>query len=992
MNTPKDQEDKILFCVADIISLFRQSKKKILCWALTLGFLGVLWALMKPIHYQAEGTFREKGIQPNNSISSSILQFIGGGINSGGESEAASLMISRKILKEVIEKLHLQAHLESLSDIETVPKLIRRNLHLVWASTFSRSPRPVLKEICCPLKIGALQYEGEIPLTFLINLHEDHQFEVFDAIHSKNAIGRGKLREPFQLEQFSITLVPTHPDQSVEKTSFIFTLNSLTNTAKNLGQILKVEYSKTDKSLLTLKFEHRNRKLASQIINTLMESYQSYLKNYHAEVAFKQLDYLGVRRDQLTKNLMDLMEGHADLLSKDLYKSGFIESDKEMDFLAQSQHEYKRKLLDNELEIKRLKNIQPGNLAYYDRYSTNDGDPAVINAILSEMRALKQQRDSLEIELQKKPVHQGVNLEQSFEQHLNMLKEVQQHLLELKEIANQYDQGKLPDPDSKLLNDTRFLLKGWFERLQEAQKDHSNHWNETNENFRFYLTNLERLFGVHERILKERLTHQQNPSGEYQGISFELATQLYLDYSKQLVQMEGTIRQNLFFIHQIEDPNFEITSLSSGLTDPVSNAMIQKASDLVLNLRDQNNQSLREQERIKNQLDLQRTFLTLHLKQMVQLMELNKQLIDEKVFALQNVSLELIHQRISLLEKNLQDYLQSRLHNLHQERSLIQRHLESIHADMSLIPPKWVSEQLLHQTVATNQGIVEEIVKLVESKNISHNLEVIRSAPVDLSIPPVHPIAPRILLWGFLGFILGGMFGSCFILGRALSKGLKVSPENLELMGYHVSGILSPSLPTATYKKLREYNLNTLRRLQGYFDSFALPAHASSEQKAKFLLLIEGEGPDYAGDLADLFLKRERRILTLDLSFTETTGNPSPGLLQYLKGEISKPPIQKGEHGDCIKAGGASDFAIEMVGSPIFQQLIEQIEPNYDWILVVSRALPCSVEAESLLALFPCSAVTLKHERIEELYIYTTYLKQSPPHKLTFILDHDSGN
>ena len=126
-----------------------------------------------------------------------------------------------------------------------------------------------------------------------------------------------------------------------------------------------------------------------------MESYQSYLKNFHKNIALIQLDYLNSRRDQLTKNLSGLMQRHADFLANDLYSSGFIESDKEIDFLAKSQHEYKQKLLDNELKIQRLTNIQPSHLAYFESYSALDGDPTNINVVLAEMRALKQQRDGL---------------------------------------------------------------------------------------------------------------------------------------------------------------------------------------------------------------------------------------------------------------------------------------------------------------------------------------------------------------------------------------------------------------------------------------------------------------------------------------------------------------------------------------------------------------------------------------------------------------------
>lgn len=987
MNTNKNHEDKFLLSFADIFTLFRKSKMKIGCCALGLGLAGAIWGLTMPIRYLSEGTFREKAVK-SSSVSISVLQVLSGGSTVAGESEANSLMTSRKILKNAIEELHLQANLESLSDIETTPKLIKRNLMLAWAALFRRSPEPILKDASCPLSIASLQYSGEIPLSFQLDLRKDGSFEVIDLVHDKKSVGLGELGNPFQYNGMLITLVERDPQHPVAPQSFCLTVNSLQNTVKELCTNLQVESAKLDKTLLTLKCENRDRHKASAIINAVMASYQSYLKNYHSDLANSQLEYLNQRRNHLTKNLTDVMEKHADYLSNGLFNSGFIETEKEIDFLAKNQYEYKGKLLENELETKRLTNIQPGNLAYYDRYNLHEGgDSSIINPILSEMRTLKQQRDSLEIELQKKAIQQGANPQFSFEQQLDELKEVQNYLNEVREISDQYEQGRLPDSHYKLISDSRFLLKEWIGRLQNEGYHSKNDLKETEENFKIYLNNLERLLSVHERILQERLTHHQNPSGEYQGISLELATSLYLEYSKQLIQIEGTIRQNSFFIHQIEDPNFEITSLSSGLTDSVSSGMIQKASELVLTLRDQNNQSMREQERIKDELNLQRTFLTMHLKQMVQLMELNKQLMDEKIYALQNVSLELIHQRISLLEKNLKDYLKSRLYNLQQERILIKGHLDSVYSEMAILPQKWVSEKLLTQEVETNKRIVEELIKLVESKNIAHKLEVIQSAPVDTAISPLHPKLPKVFILGIIGFIFGGIIGSGFVLGRALSKGLQISAQNLELMGYHVSGSLTSPLYSPVNKKIQESNMETLRRLLVYFDSRALAESSLNRIEAKFLLLIEGDGPHYAFELAHLFAKRDQRVLIIDLNLKEPKKQSGPGLLQFLQGEMSAPPIQKEAHGDWISSGGINFSCMELTGSSAFQKLIGQLKLQYDWILLASSASPISAEAESLLSLFSYAAITVNQEKVDDLSFYKHFLEQNSDHKLSFIID-----
>lgn len=767
-NRHQDREERLLITFSDVLAILKKSKKKILACALIFGSLAAFVGVISPIRYRAEGTFREKGIKESSlSPSSSLVLLLSGGGAGGGDSEAASLMLSRVILEGVIKNLSLQANLQAHEEGESIPKLVKKNISLALAA-FKNSPRPVLKEQCCPLKIESLSYPGEIPLHLTIELQEDGRFVVMDAFESDALIGEGEIGRPFEYEELAFTLLPVDGEK-VKAQSFSLKVDSIENTSKDIAKKLTVDPTKLDKSLLKIQYENRDRNVASAVVNAVMENFQNYSKKYHGEVAMQQLDYLSRRRDHLSQNLIQLMHKHADFLSNDLYSSGFIESNKEMDFLARSQHEYKRKLLDNELEIKRLTNIKVDDFSHFDRYSANDGDPTIINNIFAEIRTLKQQRDALGIEIQKKSLSLGTNIQHYFEQQVNELKEVQEHLAELREINEQLRKGEVPTrAGSKLFNDPRFLLKGWFDRLQNARANNLKEEADMQESIRFYLNNLERVLGVHQRILQERLTHQQNPAGEYQGITLEVATDLFRDFSKQLIQIESNIRQNTFFIHQIEEPNFEITSLSAGLNDPISSEIIQKASKLVLNLRDQNNQSIREQMRIREELNLERTFLTLHLQQMIQLMELNKEIVDEKIYALQNVSSELIHQRISLLEKNLQDYLKARLHNLHQERDLIKRHLDSIHLEMAQLPQKWVSEQLLTQEVATNHLIVEEIAKLVETKNISHNLEVLQSAPVDKALPPVHPVTPKILLLAILGLFFGGFVGSCFALAKSL--------------------------------------------------------------------------------------------------------------------------------------------------------------------------------------------------------------------------------
>ena len=1016
--------DQLLITFDDIRQIFQRHFKKLIACICALGVLGVLYALFQPHRYQAEATFREKGKKSTQlNANSSIMQLLGSDFGGSQENEATQMFQTRKLLMEVISKLNLQASLQPEGSSQGLFSRLKSNSKLLWAS-FTQNRHPVLRDPSDPLKVAYLHYDGEVPLDYVIAFLDDQNFEV---LKNRIALGTGSLDIPYVHEDLTFVLssealftpsisfrspasgssaalfssaiakaIPSsqnptsdpsrlteillegvnkasNENEKVESQKFHLHIEPMEDVVKQLAKSIVIEPTKADKGVLKLTFHHVNRHQASRILNTLMDVYQNYLQSYHAKIFQLQLNYLHKRQSHLAANLELLMNRHAKFLSEDLFNSGFVNSDKEMDFLARNQHQYKERLLSNGLEIKRLESLQSNIYVYYDHYPHGEGDSTVINEVLHQIREFKQRRDGLEIEIQKKAQKNSHEVQHSFDRQLEELKRVQTYIAQLHDISDRFHQNMEPNEGTELFNDPRFLIKGWFERLhaqtipQELQG--------ARENFQFYLSNLERLFNVHEKILQERLTHQQNVLGEYQGVDIKTANELYVEYSKQLIALESSIRQNLFFIEQMEDPQFELTSLSSVLGDPVSQDMIRKASHLVLTLRDQNNQSQREQERLKEELSLQRTFLSLHLKQSVQLMELNKQLIDEKIYALQNITIELIHRQISLLENTLKDYLESRLENLRQERVLIKEHLKQIRGEMTSLPKKWMAEKLIQHEVDSNHLIVEEIAKMVESRNISHNLEVIQSEPIDLSIPPVHPLPPRVFFYGFLGFILGGLFGSGVILGRSIWQGIRASPANLKQLGLFVAGVL----------KGNSEDLDALRRMQAYLETSN--EHSNVDQvsrKGKLLLLAEGCGPDYADQLCDLFLKRDQKVVRLSLDFVSTELESGVGLLGYLEGRHSFPNIQTTPHGDQIDAGGATPFGPELLNSPAFIRLLEHLQQRYDWVIGVMHATATSVEVQSLLPHFPHVVFTLTHETVEEIAPYAE-LVQDPAKKWVFV-------
>lgn len=982
MSLDKDKEDKFLISLSDIFRLFKNNKEKIIWCTLLMACLGAFYALTRPIKYKAEGTFRER-TNKSGGITGSLMQLLSSesSSSSGPDGDSSTVLKSRKMMTQVIDKLNLQGSITQKCDEEGLLKRVGKNIKIEWGS-FKKRLYPVLPDTFCPVKVESIQYLGEVPLFFDVYMEPDGRYEVFDAMNQ--SLGKGTVETPFVTKQCSFILKKMVPGPVSKPLPLI--INSMADAAVIFAHDLNIESNKNDKSLLKISYTHRNRHFASNLVNMLMECYQDHLRQNHEHLAKIQLNYLLKREEESAQKLADLMHKHADFLSQDLSTVGFADSKKEMDFLAESEHQFKDRLLANDLEVKRLSGIQFTNFIVYDQYNAHTGHSDIINTILTDVRDLKQQEDSLEIALQENMKGHDLQAE-VFEYQLNEIHMNQQYLQELKDLIVRYQDGLTPDASSTLLTDSRFLLKHWFDRLQELKETDAANWEKAKENFSFYLANLKRLLEVHGKILQDRLTHQQNPRSEYQGIGLEMANNLYLEYSRRAVDIESEIRQKRFLLAQLETPTFEMSSLSAGLTDFVSLEMIKQASDLTMRLKDQSNQSSREQERLKTELSLQRDFLIMHVNQMIHLTELHKQLINEKIYALQNINLELTRQKVSLLEKNLHEYVESRLENLKQEKSIIQQHLDEIHREMASLPKRWMSEQLIEQQVDINQLIVKEIATMVESKNISHNLEVILSAPLDSAIAPVHPVVPGLKLYAFLGAVLGAFLSSGFVLVRSLTQGIQASIQNLKLIGQHVSGHLSADYNPQSKEPIKDTDLDTLRRLHSYFDQ-GRPIDPNGRISNSLLLLIEGRGPNYAFDLADLILKKGEKVLVINLNFDRPSTHHQPGLLQYLQGEVKKPVIITGDRGDYIQAGGVSRFSIELLSSRLFQDLLEELQSKYNWIIPLTHALPSSAEAESLASLFPSIAVTVEKESLDELEPYTNLTVHSSK-KVSFILMSD---
>jgi hypothetical protein len=968
--TDKRKEQDYLVTFSDLRMVLRESKRKIIIGGMICACLLALMTLSKPPRYTGEGTFREKS-KGDGADSKSLTNLLTGGGGSSAESAALSSMRSRKVIQIPVQELGLQATIKPFSPYPKIVtkaydvlRNIKDNLKIEYALLRDR-PRPSIAYKRDDIKVRHIQYNQEIPTELYLTMLNQKDFVINNPETKFSA--RGTFGETFR-EGDTTFVVDANTDENLEGKKYIVAISPLHQVAESISKNIVVEFDRTDKGLIKLRYDHPDRETATNVINGVMQGYRQHLLQEHQKQSQQQIAYLQKRQKEMGSKLKWLLEEHAGNLSS---------TNNNIEFLISTNQSYKKKLLAIELESLHLVKALEEGSSYFERHTAEGEYQGNLHQILSEIRKLRQQNDSIQLALR------GFNHEDNpiasaqFDEQMQSMHEIKQYEEEIRYLQVAIVEEMLPIEQLSILSNPKYLVNSWYQKTLQAYEDYrkceSNEkltkqieWESCRNHFKEYLSNLQHVLQVLERTMRERLTHQQNPFQEFEGISLETAQQLYVSHSKESSELEAQRAQILFVIEKLDDPNFEISSLSSILQDPVSKEMVAHASSLVLAIKDENNRTNRELERLKQELALQRGFLTMHLRQTVQLLTLKEAVIKEKISSLQSITQELIRQQITILENHLLDYAKSRLESLAHERSVIEQHQSDIQREMASTPGIWASQKLVDQEMEINKRIVQDIASLVESKNISGNIELNQSGPFDLAVTPVYPKSPYLFLFAGLGGFLGSLLTLGYAFTQTVSNGVRATLDNISLSGGFTLGKLSRRFVPGKTEEINDQDLEILRRLIN---------HHSVPNGTVKMLLVENNCPDYSMDLARLLRLQGISAVVVPLNFDEDS---SPGLLQYLEGSLtSLPPIENINGVPRVVSGGVSRFAAELTGSQKFKDYIEELSKSYRWVIGVTRSSASGAEAEALLTVFDNVAVTFKGERLNQLYPYLTDLRAS---------------
>lgn len=853
---------------SDFIKVIKRSSQKIFIISILFGILGALFAMNKHPSYQIKASFKERDLAKSNLDSSSIGVLFGGN-NSEKQAEATTWMSSHNYLKELVKNMSLHGTItpKNQSFFQRIERM-KENL-IVELAYLLRKKTPGITDKPYYYFLTEVSYDKETPSSFDVTFLENDRYLVQDSFGHR--IGNGEIGKNFSFGDISFTI---NRNEKVDPKENLFKINlsSPDASAKELSSLIKFENSTKDKELILLEAYYPDRHIGANLINNLMKIYKKNKAKEQQRISQEQLYYLENKQSQAGILLQEALSAYAAEQSQDVLNNGFLTSDKALEFLAASQQEQHRRLLAIDLEIKRLNKVLAEGYVHYDRYHA-DGDPAIINNLLMEIRKLNQQQDSIKLSLQ----------------------------------------------DSK--------------------------------------TNLEN-------------------EKEFTGIDLSIARELFIHYNHELNQTEALTIKLKWVLENLQDPKFELNSLMSELTDPISSKIITDYSALLLKLQDLHNLSNKEQERIKEELLRQRAFFEMHVKQTLQISELTIDLLKSKTNSLNRVTLTLIQQQIVLLEKQLKNYISDRIQNLIHESQVIDDHLKKLTKDMALIPQKKISEQLVQQKLDQIRDFGREIAHIVESKNITDNLEIVQSTTVDHAIAPLFPKYPKILLTTFLGSLFGLFLSSVYLFCKDAYNGLQASEENLEEINLHVSGTLSKKFSNEKNGQLQDRDLAVIRKISNQL------VYTNQNN----VLIIGAENAFLAKQLIMLIHKKGMRPFYLPLNFDKIDRHGEKGLLQYLEGHIDYPDLYKEDYYETLYIGGISRYSTELICSERFKALLKNLCEQYECVVAYSNTKPTSAEAESIIPLFNNICVNLKEETIENLEVIRILEKQTTK-KFTFVFN-----
>lgn len=953
-NAPPSGEGKV-FALSDVRKLLRRKKKKIIRTLLIGAICGLGAAISQVPKYKIEATFKEgKDYQRSEIVS--FEQLFGGAAGRDTEGQINALMQSNQVLKPLVMRLGMQA-------------IVQKNG--ILCSYYRRFRDCLLAELgkqiddLDPFVFQDVQYNGTCTLVYTLRFDDPEHFSILEG---KKALAKGSIGKEVHLPNASLTLAATPKCVHLGR-SYRLHIVSWRQAAESVRSNLQIAPSKISKSISVLSFKTPDRHLGVRLLNELMTQYREFLKRDHDQMVQDQLVYLEQKQEEVYKKLSVVFDDYTEYLRKNLGDHGFVELKQEIKSLSAAYDQLSNRIQAIDLELSRIALMEKeGKISVASDASLFCNE---IQKITYAIQDLRQQRDLVELSLQqnKAPAYADTQYQERKEE----LEKIRERRNTAKRLLDAVEHGSSLSASHCDFNES---LIQWAARLDESQ-------GEERKDLAEYIENYLRLLSMQEKIAQERIFYEEDISPELQGIDLAAASALFVEYNNRL---DGHLAAMSHFDQlgeEILKNGFAISSLSTVLSDPLSQQLIAEASGIVLQLKDEKHRSEKEGERWKEELWLQKKILTDHLEQLSVIEHLKADLIREKIRELQCLRLDCMNGQISVLSERLSDSLRGQRTVLIQEKKILESKQEELRSSFAGLPDLWRREKWMELKKEMGVKMIASVTDLVESKTMGRHLHHIESKALDPAILPSGPCRPGLFAFSFLGAILASFGVVCQMLLSAIFRGFPVSSETLRSMRYPFLGEITSFCDGPAIGDVTGPDLELLRQISLFLER---------PPQSKIVGLLTGKGPDYSYAIGETFARMGRRSLIVRCDFGATfRSEDQPGVLQIWKEETADLPIRKEKGYDWIASGGFTPYGTEIIRSDAFRRLLASTKQNYDAVfLLLSSPLDT---AEPIAALSVCekAIVTATAEPTEQLTPFFDWAYHEGNCRLAFILERSTG-
>jgi uncharacterized protein involved in exopolysaccharide biosynthesis len=877
--------DDIYITGDDLRRIYQKRKKKIWRFAIFGAILTLVYLLFSPTLYQATATFKQSSSRSESSgdLKKLVRTFSGG----GSDVATIPLMLSRAVLSKTVEELGLQASINEQGRLAKTLSNCRNNL-------FAEIGRQTEEEESFQFK--HVSYAGEKPRSFFLRFSSSQNFELLDK--NQEPLAAGKVEEPLVSQEVLLTLAKTPSNLKIGKL-YPLSISPLLSVVGNVKKRTVIKPLREDKNILMINFSDADRQRSALFVNTLIGKYEEFLIEENKTVIGSQLKYLDQRQNELNSKLDIDIQDHVAILKQSLLKQGFMGIEEEIDSILLPLQTYQSRL--NEIEIETAGLLQ--------RVSQPD---SALTTHPSPPKLVKQF---------------GQSLAQQITDASLLLNKLEK------------DEPLTSDPISSAIGP---LVTEVEISRSKQQTDYIEKKHRLASHLHTFLQHL----ALRQKNLQESSTYIDQLESDFNGMTLEASKGLFQQYCQQLDDLHAQLKQVIFFRDHLNEPNFEISTLSNILNDSVTQQLVQKSSEISGQLCDLINRSGREHERLKETLSIQKRFLESHLTQTLELGKIRIQLIKEKISSLYGV---------------MKDLLQK-------EKSVLENKIEELKHSMQELPELWHLDKRLKFKAELTKGMMEGLTHIAESKNLSRHLYQVESKPLDPALTPFTPQSPHLLIKCFGGaFALAALF-YFYSLIHALIKGMPASLSTLRLMGGHTSGTFS-SHSHLLLNKLPDQDLETLRAMA----SFLL----ERKNDQAVIGLLSKRGSNFCFNLAHLLSLHHQKGLIIDCNFDRIVApQDQPGLWQYLNHTAGDLPIRHEKHYDLLTSGGTTRHGVELLASPVFSKVLAECKSRYDFIFLLRQTSLSSQDAAQILQLSNLAIITADEESQDVLKPYLQWSRQ----------------